>query len=120
MYRESFSRAAAAGAPHDLRARRAPLGSSPMNITLLTSLPSDAGATRSWLHDGLVALGHQVHLVDRPDLAARDAAELGYTLADSWRGSSPDALLAVGWVAGVAAQVATREHPTPVLLRLVR
>jgi hypothetical protein len=91
-----------------------------MHITLLNTLPSDAVASRAWLHDGLLALGHQVHLVDRPDLAAREAADLGYTLADSWGGSPPAGLLALGWVAGVAAQVATREHPTPVLLRLVR
>ena len=91
-----------------------------MHLTLLNTLPSDAGATRAWLHEGLVALGHQVHLADHPDLEARDAAGLGYALADSWSGSAPDALIALGWVAGLTAQVATREHPTPVLLRLPR
>ena len=91
-----------------------------MHLTLLNTLPADAGATRAWLHDGLVALGHQVHLADHPDLEARDAAGLGYALADSWSGSAPDALIALGWVAGLTAQVATREHPTPVLLRLAR
>ena len=92
-----------------------------MHLTLLNTLPADAVATRAWLHDGLLALGHQVHLADHPDLEARDAAALGYALADSWTtGSTPDALIALGWVAGVAAQVATREHPTPVLLRLMR
>ena len=83
-----------------------------MHLTLLNTLPSDAGATRAWLHDGLLSLGHQVDLADHPDLEARDAAALGYALADSWTRSTPDALIALGWVAGLAAQVATREHPT--------
>jgi len=91
-----------------------------MYLTLLNTHPADAGATRAWLHDGLVALGHQVHLADHPDLEARDAAGLGYALADSWAGSAPDALIALGWVAGLTAQVATREHPTTVMLRLAR
>ena len=91
-----------------------------MHVTLLNALPHDAGATRAWLHDGLLSLGHQVDLADRPDLAAPDAAALGYALADALDGSTPDAVIALGWVAGLAAQVATREHPAPVILRLAR
>ena len=92
----------------------------PMHLTLLNTLPADAVASCTWLHDGLLALGHQVDLADHPDLDAPAAAALGYALADSWTRSTPDALIALGWVAGVAAQVATRERPTPVLLRLMR
>jgi glycosyltransferase involved in cell wall biosynthesis len=91
-----------------------------MHVTLLAALPPDQDRTRSWLPAALVALGHEVHLVDRPALPPEQAASLGYQMADSWAAQPPDVVLAVGWVAGLAAQVATRERPAPVLLRLPR
>ena len=91
-----------------------------MRVTVLCTLPTDHTSTRRWLPEALAALGHDVELVDRPDLPAAQAATLGYRLVDSWPGGAPDAVLAAGWVAGVAALVATRERPSPVLLRLPR
>ena len=91
-----------------------------MRVTVLCTLPTDHTSTRRWLPEALSALGHDVELVDRPDLPAAQAAALGYRLADSWPGGAPDAVLAAGWVAGVAALVATRERPSHVLLRLPR
>ena len=91
-----------------------------MRVTVLCTLPTDHTSTRRWLPEALSVLGHDVELVDRPDLPAAQAAALGYRLADSWPGGAPDAVLAAGWVAGVAALVATRERPSPVLLRLPR
>ena len=91
-----------------------------MRVTVLCTLPTDHTSTRRWLPEALSVLGHDVELVDRPDLPAAQAATLGYRLADSWHGGAPDAVLAAGWVAGMAALVATRERPSPVLLRLPR
>ncbi len=89
-----------------------------MHVLLVSTLPSTGPAGR--LADGLRALGHDVHAVDRPDLHATDAAAVGYGLADSWDGAAPDVVVALGWLAGLVAQVATRERSVPVLLRLPR
>jgi glycosyltransferase involved in cell wall biosynthesis len=91
-----------------------------MHIVLLCTLPASHDRSLGWIRDGLVALGHDVADVHRPDLPADRAADLGYAVADTWDPTPPDAVLALGWVAGVAAQVAAREHAVPVLLRLPR
>jgi hypothetical protein len=91
-----------------------------MQVTLLLTLPPDQDRSRPWLPDALTALGHDVHVVDRPGLEPDQAAALGYQVADTWTTRRPDVVLAVGWVAGLATQVATREVPVPVLLRLPR
>jgi glycosyltransferase involved in cell wall biosynthesis len=91
-----------------------------MQVTLLLTLPPDQDRSRSWLPDALIALGHDVDVVDRPGLEPDQAAALGYQVADTWTARRPDVVLAVGWVAGLATQVATREVPVPVLLRLPR
>lgn len=91
-----------------------------MRLTLLCALPDDHSATRRWIRTALQSLGHDVQDVDRPSLSPTRAADLGYAVARSWRGAPPDAVLALGWVAGLTAQVATREHAAPVLLRLPR
>jgi hypothetical protein len=91
-----------------------------MQVTFLCALPAGQDRTRSWLPAGLAGLGHDVRVVDRPGLAPDRAAALGYATADSWPARPPDLVVAVGWIAGLAAQVATREHPVPVLLRLPR
>lgn len=91
-----------------------------MRLTLLCTLPDDHVATRHWIRSGVRSLGHHLQDVDRPSLPPARAADLGYAVARSWRGTPPDAVLALGLEAGLAAQVATREHPAPVLLRLRR
>lgn len=65
-----------------------------------------AATGRSTTQDVLV--GHQV----------ADAAQLGHTLAARWRDGGPDVVFASGWLAGLAAQVATQEIGTPVVQRL--
>ena len=91
-----------------------------MQVTLLLTLTPDQDRSRSWLPDALIALGHDVDVVDRPGLEPDQAAALGYELADTWTTRPPDVVLAVGWVAGLATQVAARDVPAPVLLRLPR
>src|SRR4051794_36133508 len=90
-----------------------------MHLTLLSTLSSDHPRTLSWITGGLTSLGHDVDVVDRPDLPPADASTLGYGLANRWQ-RPPNAVIALGWVAGVAAQVAVREMQAPVLLRLPR
>jgi hypothetical protein len=91
-----------------------------MQVTVLLTLPPDQDRSRSWLPDALTALGHDVVVVDRPGLEPDRAAAVGYQVADTWTARRPDVVLAVGWVAGLATVVATREVPVPVLLRLPR
>lgn len=88
-----------------------------MRVALLCSQSHDL--TLRWVDDGLRSLGHQVETTHRLDLALTDAAPAGYQLADSWS-TAPDAVLALGMAAGLAALVATRERPASVLLRLDR
>ena len=91
-----------------------------MQVSVLLTLPPDQDRSRSWLPDALTALGHDVDVVDRPGLDPDRAAALGYQVAETWTSRRPDVVLAVGWVAGLATLVATREVPVPVLLRLPR
>ena len=91
-----------------------------MQVTLLLTLPHDQDRSRTWLPAALTSLGHDVDVVDRPGLEPDRAAALGYQVADTWTSRRPDVVLAVGWVAGLATQVAAREVPVPVLLRLPR
>jgi glycosyltransferase involved in cell wall biosynthesis len=91
-----------------------------MQVTVLRTLPPDQDRSRAWLPDALTTLGHDADVVDRPGLEPDQAAALGYQVAETWRTRRPDVVLAVGWVAGLATLVATREVPVPVLLRLPR
>lgn len=91
-----------------------------MQVTVLLTLPPDQDRSRFWLPAALTALGHDVDVVDRPGLEPDRAAALGYQVAETWTARRPDVVLAVGWVAGLATLVATREVPVPVLLRLPR
>jgi glycosyltransferase involved in cell wall biosynthesis len=90
-----------------------------MHVSLLSTLTSGSPTT-AWVRDALAACGNDVDLTEHPDLAAADAARTGHLLADSWRRRRPDVALALGWVAGLAATVAAREHPVPVAVRLPR
>jgi glycosyltransferase involved in cell wall biosynthesis len=91
-----------------------------MHVSLVSTLPTSPARPADRLADALRGLGHDVRVVDRPDLDPSGAAALGYGLADSWDGAAPDVVVALGWLAGLAAQVATRERSVPVLLRLPR
>lgn len=91
-----------------------------MHVALVSTLPSAPAGPADLLTDGLRANGHDVRVVHRPDLEPSRAADLGYGLADSWDGGAADVVVALGWVAGLAVQVATRERSVPVLLRLPR
>jgi glycosyltransferase involved in cell wall biosynthesis len=91
-----------------------------MHVSLVSTLPSSPAGPAGRLADALRALGHDVRVVDRPDLDPGEAAALGYGLADSWDSAAPDLVVALGWLAGLVAQVATRERSVPVLLRLPR
>jgi glycosyltransferase involved in cell wall biosynthesis len=66
----------------------------------------------------LGSVGHEIsqHVVAGPTVS--DAADLGHHLHEHFAESLPDVVLAVGWLAGLAAQVATRETGTPVVQRL--
>jgi hypothetical protein len=86
-----------------------------MHLTLLNTLPHHL--TLSWVEHALRSLGHDVEVVDRPGLSAEDAPAVGYRLADS-RSDPADVLLALDWVAGLAALVAARERPVPLVVRL--
>lgn len=88
-----------------------------MRVTLLCT--PDTSPTCRWL---LAELSRRDHVVDVPaevtSFAA--AADAGHALADGWDTAAPDVVLALGWEAGLAAQVAARDTPIPVVLRLPR
>ena len=87
-----------------------------MRLDLLCAAPLPCSWISSWLeqHD---------RLTEHHDLSSADpesAVATGHQLADRWRDDPPDAVLAVGWAAGLAAQVATRDRHVDVVLRLTR
>jgi hypothetical protein len=73
-----------------------------MHVSLLSTL-SSGSPTTAWVRDALATLGHDVDLTEHPDLAPADAAQTGHQLADSWLARRPHVVLALGWVAGLAA-----------------
>ncbi len=89
-----------------------------MRVSLLCT-PSTS-YTAGWVSDALTGRGH---VLDHPVPVVRDApraGSVGHTLADGWSATRPDVVLALGWEAGLAAQVATRSLPVPVVVRLTR
>ena len=89
-----------------------------MRVALLCS--SSTVPTTDWFADQLARRGHRVDRPVAPIAAAGDAADAGHALADCWTVDRPDVALAVGWLAGLAAQVAARETSVPVALRLTQ
>ncbi|HEX6937721.1 MAG TPA: hypothetical protein VF227_14465, partial [Actinomycetes bacterium] len=85
-----------------------------MRVALLCS--SSTVPTTDWFADQLARRGHRVDRPVAPIAAAGDAADAGHALADRWAVDRPDVALAVGWLAGLAAQVAARETSVPVAL----
>jgi glycosyltransferase involved in cell wall biosynthesis len=88
-----------------------------VRITLLCS-PASA-PTCSWVTDQLADRGHHVDRSPAVDTFAA-AADAGRDLAATWSTRLPDVVLALGFEAGLAAQVAARETTVPVVLRLTR
>jgi glycosyltransferase involved in cell wall biosynthesis len=60
--------------------------------------------------------GHQVE-VEGAALDLPSAPEFGHQLAARWAGDCPDLVIAHGWLAGLAAQVAGRAVDVPVITR---
>ena len=89
-----------------------------MRVSLLCT-PSTS-YTAGWVSSALTDRGH---VLDQPVPVVRDASaagSVGHSLADGWSATRPDVVLALGWEAGLAAQVATRSLPVPVVVRLTR
>jgi hypothetical protein len=72
------------------------------------------------MHDQLKRLGHEVVDVTTSLATPEDSVSAGHALADAWSSRRPDAAIAVGPGAGLAAHVAAREAGVPVALRLIR
>jgi len=77
-----------------------------------------AASSTEGLAAALSALGHGTERTVLPSDSVHDAAALGHDLATAWQSERPDAVVAVGWLAGLAAQVGRRDLPLPVLQRL--
>jgi glycosyltransferase involved in cell wall biosynthesis len=67
----------------------------------------------------LHAAGRRVHVEEHPGAGVGDVGRLGHRLATDWAAAAPDVVLAHGWQAGLAAQVATRGEGVPVVQRLL-
>lgn len=89
-----------------------------MRVALLCS-PA-ARRTADWVTVALADHGHDVTAaVTVTDV--RTAGPQGHLTGDAWRTAGvPDVALALGWEAGLAAQVAARDRGVPVVLRLTR
>jgi glycosyltransferase involved in cell wall biosynthesis len=72
----------------------------------------------SGLVQALNSLGHPTRHSVLSASSVPGAADLGHQLAGCWADDQPDAVLALGWLAGLSAQVGTRDLATPVLQRL--
>lgn len=87
-----------------------------MRLDLLCAAPLPC----SWISGWLERHGRLTEHHDLPTADPEIAVATGHALADRWREDPPDAVLAVGWAAGLAAQVATRGRRIDVVLRLTR
>lgn len=90
-----------------------------MRVALLCT-PS-LHTTCRWLSVELSARGLTLDEHQTPVTDVATAVAAGHRLADRWSvAGTPDVVLALGWEAGLTAQVATRPSGTPVVLRLTR
>ena len=88
---------------------------------IIVDTTSESDSTGPRVAAALRSLGHELDVLRRPQLSPSAGADLGHRLCDTWRSAGgPDVALTLGWVAGLAAEVAARECPVPVLLRLPR
>jgi hypothetical protein len=80
----------------------------------------DAAPTLGWVRAELTRRGHEVVAPGAAVDTFTTAADIGRVVATDLASHHPDVLLALGWEAALAAQVAARESGTPVVLRLPR
>src|SRR4051794_15252870 len=80
--------------------------------------PQEATSSIDGLAAALSELDHRVERTCLPSETVTEAAALGHDLAGAWRVERPDAVVAIGWLAGLSAQVGRRELPVPVVQRL--
>jgi D-inositol-3-phosphate glycosyltransferase len=77
-----------------------------------------ATASLEGLTQALGELGHRVTHSPLPDDSPAEAAALGHQVRAGWVTDRPDAVVALGWLAGLAAQVGSRGLSLPVVQRL--
>jgi glycosyltransferase involved in cell wall biosynthesis len=81
-------------------------------------LSSETDATQSAdLAEALRRAGRDVTLDARGPVPLHAISAVGHELVDMWRSAPPDAVLASGWQAGLAAQMAVQGRAIPVLQR---
>src|SRR5688500_18792485 len=88
-----------------------------MRVFLLSDDPDLAHRADRELAAAMSTLGHDVAVETRPDLDLSRAAAVGHELAARWVDAPPVAVIAHGWLAGMAAQVGARAGEIPVIQR---
>lgn len=91
-----------------------------MRVFLLSDDPVLAHRADRELAAAMTSLGHDVDVETCPDLDLSRAAAFGHELAARWVDAPPDAVIAHGWLAGMAAQVGARAGEVPVVQRFSR
>jgi D-inositol-3-phosphate glycosyltransferase len=89
---------------------------SPMHVHVLGQ--QESGPRLLGLTTALELLGHTTDHAVVPGPTVSDAADLGHRLVRRALGQPADVVFASGWLAGLAAQIATRERDIPVVQRL--
>lgn len=84
-----------------------------MRIVLVSTDPTTSEPCE--MAGALRARGHHVDVQQHPAVTVSDAPVLGHRLGDLWEPAPPGVVLAHDWVAGLAAQVASRDVGVPVV-----
>jgi D-inositol-3-phosphate glycosyltransferase len=95
-------------------------GTPHMTVVLLSDDPHIAALADHHLAAALERRGVATTTQLCPSGDPADAAALGHDLQARWRRRSPSAVIAHGWLAGLAAQVAARGHDVPLVQRFGR
>jgi len=88
-----------------------------VSLFLLTDSPYITRLADREFAAALSSAGHDVEVESCPGADVAGASAFGHGLASRWRGARPDLVFAHGWLAGLAAQVATRDLDVPVVQR---
>ncbi len=91
-----------------------------MRLLLLSDDPGLAHRADRELAAALSRIGYTAAAECHPALDLSAAAALGHQLAARWADQRPDAVIAHGWLAGLAAQVGARGSGVPVIQRFGR